>query len=387
MYWIGKLAGGFTVAAQAQEEAGQDAGGLLALSPAEVIELAVTIAGTVAVVVVLALALWFAHRRLLSYYAKRPNQQFRRQLIMLGLFLFALLLAIIFVPIRDENLRGQLLQLYGIVLSATIALSSTTLVGNAMAGIMLRTLRNFTPGDYVKVGDYFGRISEMDLLHTEIQTEERDLTTLPNLYMVTHPVRVLRGSGTILSVPVSLGYDVPRGQVEKLLRDAATECGLESPFVQIRDLGDYSVTYAVAGLLTDLKILIQKRRELRARTMDALHGAGIEIASPAILSKREFPVSKTFIPRAPRREEAVVSGTGPDSIVFDKAEKAESLAKLKERFEEFTRKLKEVTAAQKAQTEEKEAEALAAEKVWLEKRLEWLQVQIERQESKMAEDS
>ncbi len=205
MYWIGKLAGGFTVAAQAQEEAGQDAGGLLALSPAEVIELAVTIAGTVAVVVVLALALWFAHRRLLSYYAKRPNQQFRRQLIMLGLFLFALLLAIIFVPIRDENLRGQLLQLYGIVLSATIALSSTTLVGNAMAGIMLRTLRNFTPGDYVKVGDYFGRISEMDLLHTEIQTEERDLTTLPNLYMVTHPVRVLRSSGTILSVPVPRG--------------------------------------------------------------------------------------------------------------------------------------------------------------------------------------
>ena len=71
-----------------------------------------------------------------------------------------------------------MLQLYGIVLSATIALSSTTLVGNAMAGIMLRTLRNFSPGDYVHVGDYFGRISEMDLLHTEIQTEERDLTTL-----------------------------------------------------------------------------------------------------------------------------------------------------------------------------------------------------------------
>ena len=31
----------------------------------------------------------------------------------------------------------------------------------------------------------------MDLLHTEIQTEFRDLVTVPNLYMVTQPLLVV----------------------------------------------------------------------------------------------------------------------------------------------------------------------------------------------------
>jgi small-conductance mechanosensitive channel len=141
----------------------------------------------------------------------------------------------------------------------------------------------------------------VDLLHTEIQTEERDLTTLPNMYMVTHPVRVLRSSGTILSVEVSLGYDVPRPVIEKLLIQAATDTGLESPFVQIRGLGDYSISYAIAGMLTEVKNLLQKRRELRARTIDALHAAGIEIASPAVLSVRQFPQQHVFTPPTCRK--------------------------------------------------------------------------------------
>lgn len=161
------------------------------------------------VVVLLGAGLWGIHRRLLKAYANKPAEQYRRQLIMLGLSLFGLVFAIVIIPIGDA-MQGQLLGLLGIVLSATIALSSTTLVGNAMAGLMLKSLKKVRPGNYILVEGHAGRVSEMDLLHTEIQTEERDLTTLPNLFLVTNPVTVLRSSGTILSVEVSLGYDVPR---------------------------------------------------------------------------------------------------------------------------------------------------------------------------------
>ena len=61
------------------------------------------------------------------------------------------------------------------------------------------------------------------MLRTEIQTERRNLTTFPNLYLVTNPVRVMRSSGTVISVEVSLGYDVSRHLVEKLLLEAAEE--------------------------------------------------------------------------------------------------------------------------------------------------------------------
>ena len=44
-------------------------------------------------------------------------------------------------------------------------LSSTTFIGNIMAGLMLRVVRSFRPGDFVHVGDYFGRVSEQSLFH------------------------------------------------------------------------------------------------------------------------------------------------------------------------------------------------------------------------------
>ena len=124
--------------------------------------------------------LYFANRQLAGYFATRPHLKIRHQLIQTAAIVVAILFLILLMPI-DTGLRDQLLRLYGLVISATIALSSTTLVGNMMAGVMLRVIGNCKPGNYITVGDYFGRISEMDLFHTEIQTEERDLTTLPNL--------------------------------------------------------------------------------------------------------------------------------------------------------------------------------------------------------------
>lgn len=161
-----------------------------------------------AVMVALALVNWALRRR----WRDNPEAQFRFQMIMLALTLAGLLTIVIALPI-DETLRGQLLSLIGILLSAAIALSSTTFIGNIMAGIMLKAVGHARPGDFITVNDLTGRITEMGLLHTEIQTEFRDLVTLPNLYMVTHPLQVVRSSGTIITAEVSLGYDVPNSEV------------------------------------------------------------------------------------------------------------------------------------------------------------------------------
>jgi small-conductance mechanosensitive channel len=203
---------------------------------------------SVAIAFVIAALIWFVHRYLLKMYSGKVSEQHNRQLIMIGLSVLGLILAVLLMPVGDE-MRGQLLSFLAILLSATIALASTTIVGNAMAGLMVRSLHSFHIGDYVTVGEHFGRISSMDLLHVEIRTEDRDLTTMPNLYVVTNPVTVLRESGTILHVEVSLGYDIPRQKIEAALIDAAERTGLEKPFVQIRNLGDFSASYRVAGLL------------------------------------------------------------------------------------------------------------------------------------------
>lgn len=353
-----------------------------------IVAIAQTLGLSLLLLLALGMGLFLAHRRTMSHYKDKPHEQFRRQLIMLALTMFAILLAIILAPIGDD-LRDQLLSLFGIIVSATIALSSTTLVGNAMAGIMLRTIRSCQPGDYIHVGEHFGRISVMDLLHTEIQTEDRDLTTIPNLYMVTHPIKTLRKSGTILSVEVSLGYDVARHEVERLLKTAAEQTGLESPFVQIRGLGDFSVSYAVAGLLTDVQNLIQKRRQLRASTMDVLHEAGVEIASPSILTVREFPPNKSFIPKPPDKDEVVAqdTGAGPDDLVFDKANKAENIASLRKEHEQCVKEIEQLDTRLKETLTEEEKASLTAERVRLERKEKWITRQADRLETTLDEDN
>ena len=92
-------------------------------------------------------------------------------------------------------------------------------------------------------------------------------------------------------------------EIEKILLAAATETGLESPFVQIRELGDFSVTYRVSGLLTEVNRLLDKRRELRARTMDSLHAADIEIVSPNFMNTRNFDTNARLVPDVLSAEE------------------------------------------------------------------------------------
>ena len=340
---------------------------------------------TVATIVVLAVVARFANNRLVKHFEGKPHLAFRRQLIQLAGVLAIILALILFLPL-DGELRGQLLSLYGIVVSATIALSSTTLVGNVMAGIMLKTIKSCRPGYYITVGDHFGRITAMDLLHTELQTEERDLTTLPNLYLVSNPVRVMRTSGTLLSVELSLGYDVSRHEIEKLLLAAATETGLESPFVQIRELGDFSVTYRVSGLLTEVNRLLDKRRELRARTMDALHAAGIEIVSPNFMNTRNFDTNEQFIPDVKAVEEPVETGTSTDALVFDKAEEAESVTKLREQLEAAQERIKVCRDLAGDESKPDATAAATAEIETLERKIERLTVLIDRKEARISEE-
>jgi small-conductance mechanosensitive channel len=265
-----------------------------------------------------------------------PDLQFRFQLIMLALTFVGILAVLLALPI-SESTRGQLLALIGILLSAAIALSSTTFIGNIMAGIMLKAIRSIRPGDFLSVANVTGRVTEMDLLHTEIQTEDRDLVTVPNLYMVTQPMKVVRASGTIVSAEVSLGYDIPRTRASKLLREAADRAGLADSFIHVRDLGDFSVKYRIAGLLEDVKSLISVRSRLREEMLDALHGAGIEIVSPQFMNTRPLTKTESFIP--PIDDTSDISTVSQEDVAFDKAEVAASVEEIRKAIEAIDNEL------------------------------------------------
>ena len=87
------------------------------------------------------------------------ESRFRRQVTVFVAALIGIVAVILTLPI-SATLRAQLIAFLGLVLSAAIALSSTTFIGNVMAGFMIRAVGHFRPGDFVLVGEHFGRVSE-----------------------------------------------------------------------------------------------------------------------------------------------------------------------------------------------------------------------------------
>ncbi len=261
--------------------------------------------------------------------------RFRSQLLTVGLVLVGLLVVVFVLP--DDSNSDLAFSVVGLVVTGALAISSQSIIANAMAGLMVRSVSSFKLGDFIEVADHMGRVTERGLFHTEIQTADRDLITLPNSLMVNQPVRVVRASGTIVSATASLGYDVSRHTLEGLFVEAAEAAGLEDPFVQVIDLGDYSVNYRIAGFLPDPKSLLKARSQLRSEILDKLHAAEIEIMSPTYIARREAS-DDPLLPETDEGTRKRFRRTAEDRV-FDKAETAQQLEETKAKLVEATENL------------------------------------------------
>lgn len=284
--------------------------------------------------------LYILVRKLLDRQIKGHSDKGLIRSIVLFLIVFIGIISVILALPMGAEQKSSITSLMGIVLSAVLGLSSTTFIGNALAGISLRLRRSFKPGDFITVNDIFGRVTEQGLFHTEIQTINRDLTTLPNMTLATNSVRVTRSSGTFISVDCSLGYDVNRLKIEEALLNAARNCDLIEPFVHIISLGDFSIVYRIHGLLQDVKSIVSARSRLTASVIDALHAAGIEIVSPNFMNQKQVG-DTVFIPKKYRtKDKEVLEENTPENLIFDKAEEAEGIEKRKEMLAEVEDKIK-----------------------------------------------
>jgi small-conductance mechanosensitive channel len=287
--------------------------------------------------------LWLFHWFFIGKHHDLGNERkFPRQIILLALVIVGLLATVFTLPI-SEGSRNQLIALIGLLISGIIAFSSTNIVSNLMAGILLRITKPFVTGDFIRVAEYFGRVSERGLFDTEIQTEMRELVSLPNTYLTKNPVTTIRSSGTIISASLSLGYDVHHCKAESLLIKAAEKCGIEEPFVHILELGNYSITYRISGLLIEVKRLISVRSNLYQSILDTLHEAGVEIMSPTVMNQRQMNIEQKIIPSI-YKEVLTKEAVNAEEIAFDKAELAEKIEKEKE---ELIKKIQEMEAEMK----------------------------------------
>ena len=280
----------------------------------------ITVTGTIALVVI---GRWLLDR----YMVDKRALSYQRQLFTFAASLLGFVVAVAVLPI-PSSVRSQMLSVFGILLSVVVAFSSTSLVGNAMAGVMLRSMRGFRAGNFIRFDDVLGRVTGISLYHTEIQLVTRDLVAIPNSVLAQKAVHVTRQSGTFVNAAVSIGYDEPHSNVEAALKRAAEECDLTEVFVIVEELMDHAIRYRVYGLFEDSSQLVTKTSQLHKAVLDTLHQEGMEIASPVLTNQRRYEQQSRFVPSVTMPAVKAAAEADIEDIAFDRAEQAESIEKL-----------------------------------------------------------
>jgi small-conductance mechanosensitive channel len=198
---------------------------------------------------------------------------------------FALIVAYPYIPGSDSDAFKGVSLFLGVVLS----LGSTSAISNVIAGYMMTYRRAFKVGDRVKIGNVIGDVTETRLQVTHLRSFKNEEIIVPNSQILTTEVlnysSIARTRGLILHTEVGIGYETPWRQVEAMLIKAAEQTpdllADPRPFVWLKKLGDFAVTYELNAYCRDVQAMGRLYTELHRRILDVFNEYGVQIMTPA----------------------------------------------------------------------------------------------------------
>ena len=223
-----------------------------------------------------------------------------RRLSALAVWLFALAMAYPYLPgAGTEAFKGL-----SVLLGLMVSLGASSVIGQAASGLILTYTRTLRPGEYVRVGEHEGTVTEMGMFTTRIRTGLGEVLSIPNS-MITGSVtknysRSVKGQGYVIDTTVTIGYDTPWRQVEAMLIEAArrTEGILAEPRPQVFQtaLSDYYPEYRLVAQA------VPSQPRPRAALLSALHAHiqdvfneyGVQIMSPHYIAD---PQDAKWVPK------------------------------------------------------------------------------------------
>ncbi|WP_280363637.1 mechanosensitive ion channel domain-containing protein [Pseudomonas sp. BN411] len=222
------------------------------------------------------------------------------RLTSLAIWLFALAMAYPYLPgAGTEAFKGL-----SVLIGLMISLGASSVVGQAAAGLILTYTRTLRPGEYVRIGDNEGTVTELGMFTTSIRTGLGEVLTIPNS-MITGSVtrnysRVVQGAGYVVDTTVTIGYDTPWRQVEAMLLEAAqrTPGILQLPRPQVFQtaLSDFYPEYHLVAqaVPSEPRPRAELLTMLHANIQDVFNEFGVQIMSPHYLGD---PTHEKLVPR------------------------------------------------------------------------------------------
>jgi small-conductance mechanosensitive channel len=178
------------------------------------------------------------------------------------------------------------------LITAVIGLSFQDTLGNLMGGLALQTERAIGVGDWVRIDQDEGRVSDIRWRYTAIETRNWDTIVIPNSVLMKSKVTVLArrtGQPPLHRQWVYFNVDfrtAPTSVIDAVVTALCAEpisnvALTPPPQCIVMDFKDSYATYAVRYWLTDLALTDPTDSVVRSRVYFALRRAGIPPSIPA----------------------------------------------------------------------------------------------------------
>jgi small-conductance mechanosensitive channel len=222
-----------------------------------------------------------------------------KRLVAAMIWIFAITIAYPYIPGSGTDAFKGVSVFVGLMIS----LGSAGLINQLMSGLVVVYSRACKPGEYVRVGDIEGVVSQVGVLSTKLVTRKKEEITVPNAVLtgssMTNYSRLAGEQGAIVGTTVTIGYDAPWRQVHAMLLMAAEQTtGIRKepkPFVLQRSLSDFYVEYELRFHLQRPEERIFVLSELHGHIQDAFNEFGVQIMSPHFEGQ---PEGRVIVPRA-----------------------------------------------------------------------------------------
>jgi small-conductance mechanosensitive channel len=256
--------------------------------------------------------------RLSLPYAYPETAQSTRRLVSALIWLLGLVLAYPYLPGSNSDAFKGVSVFLGVVLS----LGSSGIVNQIMSGLTITYSRAVRVGDFVRIGDVEGTITQLGTLSTKVKTPRREEVTIPNAVVMgqvtTNFSRFSDTEGVFVPTSLTIGYDTPWRQVQALLLLAAGRTpGVRTepkPVVRQTALEDFYIKYTLLICLDNPQQRFTTLDALHANILDAFNEFGVQITSP---NYEADPEARKIVPV----DQWYAAPAGPAGVAADQVQR------------------------------------------------------------------
>ena len=181
------------------------------------------------------------------------------------------------------------------VVAVVVGLALQESLGNIFSGLTLQMGKPFAPGDWVRSGNFVGRIQGIGWRSTAIITRANEKLEIPNALMAKDALVNYSIGAVADEVKIGLDYSTPPNHVREVileaLRDIAGVMQFPPPEVYTWEFGDSSIHYRVRYWMSDFAEADHLRDTVSTGLWYVLRRKAIEIPYPqlTIHSSRRLP--------------------------------------------------------------------------------------------------